>query len=110
MNPIVERIQNLFIQNHAIPAQVFYNLGIPKNALSIWKTGKAKPSTDAIIKIASYFNVSTDFLLTGKTHSSELCQSEQDLLCSFRSLPDSGKEKVKGYIEGYIAALNDKKK
>jgi len=42
-------------------------LGISKNAISEWKSGKAKPSTDAVVKIANYFDVTTDYLLTG-TH------------------------------------------
>lgn len=109
MNPSVERIQNLFTQTKEIPAHVFEKLGIPKNALSIWKTGRANPSADAIIKIATYFSVSTDYLLTGKVQSSDLCDAERELLTLFRSLPDDGKERVKGYIDGYIDALSTDK-
>ncbi|MCL2416148.1 MAG: helix-turn-helix transcriptional regulator [Defluviitaleaceae bacterium] len=63
---LVERILKL-IQERDIRAIQFANeAGLPKNAVSEWKNGKAKPSTDAIIKIAKYFGVSTDYLLTGK--------------------------------------------
>jgi len=37
------------------------NLSVP--TFSQWKNGKAKPSYDAIVKIAKYFNISTDYLL-----------------------------------------------
>jgi transcriptional regulator with XRE-family HTH domain len=42
------------------------NVGINHNAVTDWKNGKSKPGTDAIVKMAEYFNVSTDYLL-GKT-------------------------------------------
>ena len=48
--------------------QLAKEIGLPKNAVSEWRSGKAKPSTDAVVKIANYFNVSTDFLL-GRTHT-----------------------------------------
>lgn len=107
MSPVVERIQALFTDNSAKPAQVFQKLGIPKNALSIWKTGKANPSADAIVKISDYFSVSTDYLLTGKLQSSDLCKLEIELLDLFRSLPESSKGHVIGYMEGYLDALKN---
>lgn len=107
MSPVVERIQALFIDNSEKPAQVFQKLGIPKNALSIWKTGKANPSADAIVKISDYFSVSTDYLLTGKLQSSDLCKLEIELLDLFRLLPESNKERVIGYIECYLEVLKD---
>ena len=48
--------------------QLAKETGLPKNAVSEWRSGKAKPGTDAVVKIADYFNVSTDFLL-GRTHT-----------------------------------------
>lgn len=107
MSPVVERIQTLFTNNVEKPAQVFHKLGIPKNALSIWKTGKANPSSDAIVKISDYFSVSTDYLLTGKLQSSDLCKDEIEFLGLFRSLPESSKERVLGYIEGHLDALKN---
>ncbi|MCL2413552.1 MAG: helix-turn-helix domain-containing protein [Bacteroidales bacterium] len=45
------------------------DLELPNSAVTDWKKGKYKPSTDAIVKIAEYFGVSTDYLLTGKEKS-----------------------------------------
>lgn len=37
--------------------------GISTGNISDWKSGKCMPKTDALIKIANYFNVSVDYLL-----------------------------------------------
>ena len=65
MSPTVERIQMLIKQHNDIPTHIFIKLGIPKNALSIWKTGKANPSVDALVKISNHYNVSLDYLIKG---------------------------------------------
>ena len=89
MSPIVERIQLLFINSNQTPAHVFEKLGMPKNALSIWKTGRAKPSSDAIIKLAYHFNVSTDYLLTGVEKYDNLSSDEVDWLNLYKQLSPS---------------------
>jgi len=44
--------------------------GISESTISAWKKGLQKPSIDTIVKIATYFGVSTDWLLTGKEANS----------------------------------------
>jgi len=44
--------------------------GVGSSTISAWKKGLQKPSAEAIIKLADYFNVTTDYLL-GK--SDNLC-------------------------------------
>ena len=38
-------------------------LGVSAGNVSDWKSGRSKPSTDVVVKIARLFNVSTDYLL-----------------------------------------------
>lgn len=40
--------------------------GIAQSVLSAWKNGISTPKQDKLQKIADYFNVSVDFLMTGK--------------------------------------------
>ena len=62
---MVDRIKTLLKTNN-IPVSLFCeNIGIAKNAMSEWKSGRIKPSVDTVIKIANYFDVSMDWLLTG---------------------------------------------
>lgn len=110
MTPTVERIQKLFTENNEIPAQVFHQLGMQKNALTIWKKGSANPSTEAIIKLSNHFSVTTDYLLTGKIQESDLCEAEKELIRLFRLLPDLNKERIKGYIDGQLDSLSEASK
>lgn len=40
--------------------------GITQTSLSNWKTGRSTPRIDALQKIADYFNVSLEYLMTGE--------------------------------------------
>lgn len=109
MTTIAERIQLLFNKNNEVPSHVLPELKLSRSALSEWKSGKANPSADAVIKLSQHFDVSTDYILTGKIHESDLFESEKALVQLFRSLPDSNQKQVRGYIEGQFDALKSKK-
>lgn len=40
--------------------------GVDGSRIAEWSSGKSKPSANTIIKLAQYFNVSTDYLLMGE--------------------------------------------
>ena len=63
----IDRILQLMVATGVKGTTLAGELGLSKNAVSEWKSGKAKPSTDAIMKIAQYFGVTTDYLLLGET-------------------------------------------
>ena len=46
--------------NQVEMAQIF---GVTKQSVSNWENGNIMPSIDMLIKIASFFSVSTDYLL-----------------------------------------------
>jgi transcriptional regulator with XRE-family HTH domain len=39
-------------------------LGVSKGAIGMWETDKRRPDYDMLIKIADFFNVSTDYILS----------------------------------------------
>lgn len=41
--------------------------GITKSTFSDWKSGRSNPKNDKLQKIANYFEVSVDYLMTGET-------------------------------------------
>ena len=63
---MIERIMILMEERGVNGKQLTTELELAQSTLSEWKKGKAKPSHDAIIKLADYFGVSTDYLL-GRT-------------------------------------------
>ena len=45
--------------------------GVTQTSLSNWKSGRNTPSTKTLQKIADYFGVSVDYLMTGKEETSD---------------------------------------
>lgn len=62
MDITVERIISLLSERNITAAQLTRDLELSNSAVTEWKKGKAKPTSDALAKIAGYFNVSTDYL------------------------------------------------
>lgn len=48
------------------PYKVAKEAGVTQTALSNWKLGKSTPTTQTLQKIADYFGVTIDYLMTGK--------------------------------------------
>ncbi|MBR9961707.1 helix-turn-helix domain-containing protein [Anaerostipes sp. Marseille-Q3525] len=64
-----ERIRHLCKINHVSMNRVEGDLGFGKGYLS--KLGTSKPNAEKLKKIADYFNVSLDFIMTGKEENEE---------------------------------------
>ena len=61
------------IQKHNVtPYRVAKEAGVTQTALSNWKSGRSTPSTATLQKIADYFGVSIDYLMTGSDGPKEL--------------------------------------
>ncbi len=46
--------------------KVAMDLNISREALSYYETGKRSPDLDMLVKLSEYFNVSINYLITGK--------------------------------------------
>lgn len=60
---VVDRIFQLKEERNLTSKDVEVGAGLANSSLSQWKKGKGKPSLENIVKVASYFDVSTDYLL-----------------------------------------------
>lgn len=52
--------------------QLAEKLGVSRQAISKWESGKAVPESDTLISISKYYNVTLDYLLNENTSSSEV--------------------------------------
>ena len=106
-----EKILSL-IKNQNITEYLFEKtLNLANGSVQRWKNNKANPSAEAIVKIAQYFGITTDYLL-GLTDSENqpmikggiydsvgserelLPPQEQELLFAFRKLKKADKEYI----------------
>lgn len=61
-----EVFEQLLQKNGITPYKVAKEAGVTQTALSNWKSGRSTPTTKTLQKIADYFGVTIDFLMTGK--------------------------------------------
>lgn len=60
-----EIFENLMKEHGVTAYKVSKETGIATSTLSDWKKGRSTPKQDKLQKIADYFNVTIDYLLTG---------------------------------------------
>ena len=80
---------------------------ISQASISKYEVGSAEPDIGTIIKLAEYFNVSTDYLLgvsevKKQLTKSDLTDKEIEHLIKYRLLSKSQKEKVGAYLQGIL--------
>lgn len=68
------------LQNKGVSAyQVCKSTGIAGATISDWKKGKSTPKQDKLKKIADYFEVSLDYLTTGKDSVTKAPVTDNDV-------------------------------
>ena len=88
---VVERIVSLMEASGVNGLKLTTDLDLANGAVTDWKKGKANPSSGAIVKIANYFGVSTDYLLTGADYAAPALEPhERQLLDAFKKLSYEG--------------------
>lgn len=93
------------------PSRALTEAGVPKSAYSYWRTeassgNDAKPTNQNAVKLAQYFNVTVDYLLTGnqKENPPQQPQSEVDAALErirrkLESMPKEQREALMNLIE-----------
>ena len=101
------RLQTLRKERHLNQSDVAKALGISQQSYGRWETDKVKPSPAKLTQIATYFGVSTDYLLNSDTNDIDL--SEVELL--FRSTSKGmSEEEQKVFKDELIEFMKDRKK
>ena len=62
----MQRIFDLLQEQNVTQYTLSKAIGVSQGNISDWKSGRAAPKADALLKIADYFGVSVDYLL-GRT-------------------------------------------
>lgn len=71
-------------------------LDVKPNTISDWMNEKTQPNILYAYRISDFFNVSFDFLFTGKEKTPDgLTSDENYLLYQYRALSDQGQDRVR---------------
>lgn len=86
-----EALRKLLEQHNISQKELANELAITPSALGNYIQNTREPDYNTLIRIADYFNVTTDFLL-GHTTSDQLSFEETLLVNTFRSLTETQQE------------------
>lgn len=89
---LVNRIQNLCELNKTKLKPLEEQLGLGNGAIKKWDN--SSPSCERILKVANYFNVSVDWLLTGKEGDFFISDDKSELLNLYDRLPNYDKYEI----------------
>ena len=119
-SPIVKRLFDLIRERGVTPKKVTEDTGISSTSFTDWKKGKGNPSVYALTRLASYFEVSLDYLINGQEYAGKTREStvakipetelflnheDKELVSKFRMIPSECQGKVMLYLDGMLAAL-----
>lgn len=113
-----ERFEELCNKKNVTAYKVCKETGIQTSTISSWKKGRYIPKREKMSKIASYFNVTVEYLMgedeepieptniisDGQKNESVISDEEIDLLNLFRKLNEEGKSKLLDYADDLVCS------
>ena len=112
MTETMKRILSLMEEKNITAYKLEKDIGISQANFSLWKKGRGSPKEVALVKLADYFDVSTDYLL-GRTPYKRPTDNP-DLVWGYgtldRDLTPDELEQVKSYVEMMDKAHDSEKK
>ena len=111
-------IKKLRQEKELTQSQLAELLKLDQTTISKWELGKALPDSQMLIRLAEFFDVSTDFLLgiskfyypdqVKATHGNfSYSSNEQALLNNFRKLPDDLQRRASAYMEILVSLTKE---
>ena len=105
---MVDRILELINNSNMSDFAICQALSLGNGIIGKWRKGLQKPSVDAVVKIAEYFGVSTDYILMGKELGNlEISSIDQEWLSLIHQLPPEAQWEFRGEIKGYLKRLDE---
>ena len=93
-----ERIFSLLDQQGKTAKQLGKFLDVSPSSISGWKNEGSFPSSKYLVRISEFFNVSLDYLCTGKDSNNLLSEDQKELLENYDKLDHRGKHKIHSVI------------
>lgn len=99
-----ENLSKLCAENNTSPTSVIVDLQLSRGSVTSWKNGKV-PHHSTLLKIADYFNVSVDYLLTGQKEKAPqdipegLSELDAEIIKVCSTLPEEKKQQALSYLE-----------
>ena len=86
-------------------AQLAEKLGVSASAVGMYEQGRREPGAQLLIKLAQTFDVTTDYLLTGKPVTNEDADKLRDALRRSLAVNDSRVRVAEGFTQEELTVL-----
>ncbi len=98
------RLKELLQEQEITYAELAKRLSIPKGTISNWFNRKSEPTIGYVIKLADYFQVTTDYLLGRENYGTGIVEIRQP--ARENKVPDKDLDERLKFIEEQFLLLN----
>ena len=105
-----DKIKLLRTNNKMYQQDLANALSVSKSTIAMWETNKRIPDAPMLVKIANFFDITVDHLLSDKTEQKEIApikHDRSDVINRINALPNEQYEKFAAKVEGYLDCLED---
>ncbi|MCP1311302.1 helix-turn-helix domain-containing protein [Paenibacillus tyrfis] len=109
---IVERIEYLIEANNIPKSDFLKEMGISSGNMGDWKSERSTPNIHKLVRVAEYFKVTLDWLVTGKDRhvkEDDLLGEKLQSVGSVQELSEDEKAFIREYIEFTTYRKQDKR-
>lgn len=96
---MAERLRDLRQRHNFRQKDLADKLGITESAYGYYEQGRRSPSPDALHTLAEVYDVTTDYLITGKSHDSYVAESSSPYKTGLRSSDASIPPEEREFLE-----------
>lgn len=111
----MNRIRELREEKGITQVRLSIELEVSQETISAYENGKYYPSVNSLIKLQKILGASIDYILGISDQRNPsvsfitLRDDETYMLEKYKKLDFTGKERVRGYIDGYLASFSKNK-
>lgn len=108
MGSLAERVERLIYEKGISRTELARQVETKESTIRNWSVRGSSPSAEAAYKVAQYFGVTVEWLVSGKEEKDSLTPDERELLELFRALDERDKNTIltlaRSLEEQYCAA------
>lgn len=108
---IGNRVLELLKQKQLKQKDLAEYLNTGSSTINGWKSQNRNPSSDMIIPICEFLDITPEYLLTGEEKSNDksnyLSSEDRELLKMIHELPADVRAEIKGEIKGYLKRMRE---
>lgn len=107
----MKRLKSLREAKNLKQSDLAKEFNVSQSTIAMWETGKRDPDSEAMQKMADYFNVSVDYLMGRSqfTHEGEIAAAHIDGDKSYEDLPPEALQQLEVYKQFLIQTYGRKK-